>query len=135
MAAAEIEDEEVMAAINVTPLVDIFLVLLIIFMIASSLLDHKEIPLNLPKAAAAGSDAPKASGLALDRDRTLYLDGVAMDSLEVSRRLREAAVRDSAHQVLISADEELPYRDVVGVIDMIRTAGVAKYALKVVRPQ
>lgn len=135
MAAAELEEDEVMGSINVTPLVDIFLVLLIIFMITSSVLDQKAIPVNLPKAAHAGSDAPKATGLSLDRDRRLYLDGVRMDSLGVIRRLREAAARDAGHQVLIAADEDLAYRHVVDLIDMVRSAGVGKYALKVVRPR
>lgn len=135
MAAAELEDGEVMAAINVTPLVDIFLVLLIIFMITSSIMDNKEIPVNIPKAAHAGSDAPKASGLVLDRERRMYLDGSPLDSSTVAARLRAAAARDSSHQVLISADEDLPYRDIVGVLDMVRGSGIAKYALKVVRPR
>lgn len=135
MATAEVDDEDILSSINVTPLVDIFLVLLIIFMIASTILDIKEIPVNLPKAAHAGSEAPKACGLTMDREDRLYLDGVLMDSSQVTRRLRKFAGTDSLFQVLISADEDLPYRRVVGLIDMVRASGICKYALKVMRPK
>jgi biopolymer transport protein TolR len=133
MAAASQADEEIISSINITPLVDIFLVLLIIFMITSSVVDQRQIALNLPKAAHAGSEAPRASGLIIDKERHLFLDGEAADSAGVAARLRQAAAADADHQVLIGADEDLPYREVVGVIDMVRGAGIHKYALKVTR--
>jgi len=127
-------DEDIISSINITPLVDIFLVLLIIFMITSSVIDQREIPLSLPKAAHAGSEAPKASGLVLDRNHQLYLDGQPTDSASVSAALRAAVSEQADHQVLISADEDLPYKDVIALLDLVRGSGVTKYALKVVRP-
>lgn len=132
-AATQGSDDEIMAAINITPLVDIFLVLLIIFMITSSVADQKSIPVNLPKAAHAGAEAPKASGLLVDKDRRLFLDGELRDSAQVADLLKLAVATDGEHQVLIGADQDLPYREVVEVIDLIRGAGVRKYALKVTR--
>ncbi len=133
MAAAQQHDEEIISGINITPLVDIFLVLLIIFMITSSVVDQKMIPVNLPKAAHAGTEAPKSSGLVLDGEHRLFLDGELRDSAAVSESLRQAVSDDPEHLVLVGADESLPYRDVVGVLDLIRGAGVRKYALKVTR--
>jgi biopolymer transport protein ExbD len=133
MAATNHQDEEIISAINITPLVDIFMVLLIIFMITSSVVDQKMIPLNLPKAAHAGTEAPKASGLVVDKDHNLYLDGEALDSARVTANLRNAVGRDAKHQVLIAADQDLAYRDVVAVLDMVRGAGISNYALKVTR--
>jgi biopolymer transport protein TolR len=132
MAATTHQDEEIISAINITPLVDIFMVLLIIFMITSSVVDQKMIPLNLPKAAHAGTEAPKASGLVVDKDHNLYLDGEALDSARVTAN-RNAVGRDAKHQVLIAADQDLAYRDVVAVLDMVRGAGISNYALKVTR--
>ena len=132
-AATSGSDDEIMSAINITPLVDIFLVLLIIFMITSSVVDQKSIPVNLPKAAHAGSEAPKASGLLVDKDHRLFLDGELRDSAQVADLLKVAVAADEEHQVLIGADQDLPYREVVEVIDLIRGAGVRKYALKVAR--
>jgi biopolymer transport protein ExbD len=133
MAAEAAEDEDILASINITPLVDIFLVLLIIFMITSAVVDQREIKVSLPKAAHAGDEAPKAAGLVLDRSGTLFLDGRPSDSASVAAALRERAAADSAYQVLIAADQDLPYRAVVNAIDLVRGAGVSKYALKVVR--
>jgi len=135
MTAAPSNDDEMISSINITPLVDIFLVLLIIFMITSSVIDQREIVINVPKAANAGQEAPKSSGLMLDRDNRYYLDGEPLDTATVAARMRDLVARNRDHQVLIAADESLPYRNVVAAIDLIRGAGVTKYALKVVRPR
>lgn len=134
MAAAVGSDEEMISSINITPLVDIFLVLLIIFMITSSVIDQREIALNAPKAANAGSQAPKAAGLVIDKDGRTYFDGEALDTASIAAILRAKAARDPEFQVLIGADRDLKYQAVVDVIDLVRGAGISKYALKVVRP-
>jgi biopolymer transport protein TolR len=134
MAAATGNDEEIISSINITPLVDIFLVLLIIFMITSSVIDQREIALQVPKAANAGQQAPKASGLVVDKDGNTYLDGQKLDTASIAAVLRAAVARDPDHQVLIGADRDLKYQNVVDVIDLVRGAGITKYALKVVRP-
>lgn len=134
MAAAAQNDEDIIASINITPLVDIFLVLLIIFMITSSVIDQREIALQVPKAANAGQQAPKASGLIVDKDGNTFLDGQKLDTASIAAVLRGAVARDADHQVLIGADRELQYQKVVDVIDLVRGAGITKYALKVVRP-
>lgn len=134
MAAQVGQDEEIISAINITPLVDIFLVLLIIFMITSSVIDQREIALNAPKAANAGSQAPKAAGLIVDKDGFTYLDGERLDTAAIAAILRAKVSMDPEYQVLIGADRDLKYQSVVDVIDLVRGAGVSKYALKVVRP-
>ena len=134
MAAAAQNDDEMISTINITPLVDIFLVLLIIFMITSSVIDQREIALQVPKAANAGQQAPKASGLVVDKDGNTYLDGQKLDTASIAAVLRGAVARDPEHQVLIGADRELQYQKVVDIIDLVRGAGITKYALKVVRP-
>jgi biopolymer transport protein ExbD len=134
MAAAAGNDEDIISSINITPLVDIFLVLLIIFMITSSVIDQREIALQVPKAANAGSQAPKASGLMVDRNGETYLDGQKLDTASIAAVLRGAVARDPDHQVLIEADRDLKYQAVVDVIDLVRGAGITKYALQVVRP-
>ncbi len=133
--AAGAEDEDGITSINITPLVDVFLVLLILVMISSSLLEHREIPVSIPKAAHAGEEAPKASGLSMTLDKKVFLDGLASDSAQVTAMLREKVSRDSTHQVLIAADQGLPYQDVVRLLDWVRGAGVHKYALKVSRQE
>ena len=134
MAAAAGNDEDIISSINITPLVDIFLVLLIIFMITSSVIDQREIALQVPRAANAGSQAPKASGLMVDRNGETYLDGQKLDTASIAAVRRGAGARDPDHQGLIEADRDLKYQAVVDVIDLVRGAGITKYALQVVRP-
>jgi biopolymer transport protein TolR len=134
MAAAQEEHEDGITSINITPLVDVFLVLLILVMISSSLLESREIPVSIPKAAHAGQTAPKATGLTIDVDKRVYLDGLPADSVAVTHSLRARMARDSTHQVLVAADERLVYAEVVRLLDWVKGAGVRKYALKVSRP-
>lgn len=136
MAAAREEDgEDGITSINITPLVDVFMVLLILVMITSSLLDHREIPVNVPMAANAGEKAPKATGLAMDIDRHIFLDGVETDSAALAQTLRAKVAEDTTHQVLIAADKRLAYEDVTRMLDWVRGSGVRKYALKVARQE
>jgi biopolymer transport protein TolR len=134
MAAPVSNDDEMISAINITPLVDIFLVLLIIFMITSSVVTQQQIPLNSPKAAHAGSQAPEAAGLVIDQQGQLYLDGIAMDGAAIQLHLQREVQAHPDYQVLIGADRDLPYQKVVDAIDLVRSAGISKYALKVVKP-
>jgi biopolymer transport protein ExbD len=134
-AAAASDDEDGITSINITPLVDVFLVLLILVMITSSLLDHREIPVSVPKAANAGDEAPKASGLTMDLQKRIYLDGAETDSAALAVALRGRVAADSTHQVLIAADRGLLYEDVTRLLDWVRGAGVSKYALKVTRSE
>ena len=86
-ASGQTEEENIISSINITPLVDIFLVLLIIFMITSSVVDQREIKISLPRAAHAGAEAPKASGLVIDKTGQLYLDGQPRDSAAIDAEI------------------------------------------------
>jgi biopolymer transport protein ExbD len=117
--------------INITPLVDIFLVLLILVMISSTLVQPQAIEVQVPKAASAGSVAPTASGLVLASDGTLFLDGVATPAETVVARIALKVRQDSTHSVLVSADGKLPYEQVVAALDLVKKSGARKYALRV----
>ena len=135
MAAASEDGEDGITSINITPLVDVFLVLLILVMISSTLLETREIPVSIPNAAAAGQAAPRASGLTMDLEKRVYLDGLPADSVSVAADLRARLAADSSHQVLVAADRRLLYEDVVRLLDWVKGAGVRKYALKVTTPE
>ena len=118
-------------AINIVPLVDIMLVLLIIFMVTAVVQNSKNVPVQVPKAATGVSGGAAPITLAVDKSGTLRLDGRVVDATGAQRMLRESIRRDSTVQVLLSADEALNYSRVVEVLDLIRSAGVGRYALKV----
>lgn len=129
--AAQVGRRGAIHGINITPLVDIFLVLLILVMISSTLAQPQGIEVQVPKAAKAETVAPSASGLILTREGTLLLDGVAATPEVVVSRIRSKVAADSAHGVLLSADAKVPYEDVVEVLDLVKQAGARKYALRV----
>lgn len=129
--AATVGRKGAIHGINITPLVDIFLVLLILVMISSSLAQPDAIEVQVPKAAHAGSVAPDASGLVVLPDGSLLLDGIRTEPTAMVARLREKVAKDSSHSVLLSADAKLPYEKVVEVLDLVKSSGARKYALRV----
>ena len=129
--AASVGRRGAIHGINITPLVDIFLVLLILVMISSSLVQPRSIEVQVPKAANAGTAAPKASGIVLLGDGALLLDGIRTEPAVMVERLRAEVARDSSHSVLLSADAKLPYEKVVEVLDLVKSSGARKYALRV----
>lgn len=129
--AAAVGRKGAIHGINITPLVDIFLVLLILVMISSTLTRPEAIEVQVPKAAHAGSVAPDASGLVLLPDGSLLLDGILTEPALLVARLREKVAHDSTHSVLLSADAKLPYEKVVEVLDLVKSSGARKYALRV----
>ncbi len=118
-------------AINIIPLVDIMLVLLIIFMVTAAVQTAKNVPVQVPKASTGAAGVSTAINLSVDKSGILRLDGAVVDAMAAQRMLRESIRRDSTTQVLLSADEALNYSRVVEVLDLIRAAGVGRYALKV----
>jgi biopolymer transport protein ExbD len=119
------------AAINMTPLVDIMLVLLIIFLLVTQAVDSSAVPVKLPVASQAESSAPQAVLVSLDATGNLRVDGRAFDRPGLRRFLSSRTRTDTSIQVVLAADERLPYARVMQVLDDVRGAGVRRYALKV----
>ena len=119
------------AGINVTPMVDIMLVLLIVFMVATQAVDSASVPVKLPKASSASSSAPSALLVYVESSGGIRLDGRPVDRPGLRRFLARRVATDTTLQVVLAADENLPYARVMAVLDDVRNAGVARYALKV----
>jgi biopolymer transport protein TolR len=117
--------------INVTPLVDIVLVLLIIFMVTATLIVNRAIPgVDTPKAAS-GEDIRTTLALTIDRERTVFVNGERADPKLASDLLRRAVADNPDVQAVITADNTVPYGDFVSLIDLVRLSGIKKYALTV----
>ena len=118
--------------INVTPLVDVMLVLLIIFMVITPMLQKgvsvDMARVNNPRTMAA-ADKEDATVLAITRDGKIYLgsDPIAMDNITATVRDRVEDKLDKT--VYVKADARSRYRDVVGVVDAVRSAGVDSIGL------
>jgi len=122
-----------MADINVTPMADIMIVLLIIFMVITPML-QKGVDVRLPVAGNTKEkkDEPKTIVVAVKKDGTTYLSGSKLDSQAellplVKERLQD--LPEGARIIYLKADEGLPYSDVMKVMDLVREAGVEEIAL------
>jgi biopolymer transport protein ExbD len=117
--------------INVTPLVDIVLVLLIIFMVTTTYIVNPSIKVDLPKAATGSDQARTNLALVLTKDGTLYLNGERSDDGGVSRFITTELPRNPDLQAIIAADKVVPHGSVVHLIDLVKRAGVRKFAINV----
>ncbi len=133
MASAVDPADGPITAINVTPLVDIILVVLIIFMATAPLIQRRVLKVDVPKSSQHERAATEAVQVAYNAKRELSLGGKTMSQEELSARLRAATARDPELHVTFSADKVLPYGDIVGVLDALRAAGVKRIGLEVVR--
>ena len=116
-------DSRTLSEINVTPLVDVMLVLLIIFMISAPFL-YQGITIKLPKASSKQVDVQKGKTISIDKEKNLYFEGekVSRDLLE--ERLMKMAGKPEPEPVFIRADSELMYGDVIDLMDMIKKTGI-----------
>jgi len=120
--------------INVTPLVDITLVLLIIFMVtAPMIVNNPSIKVELPKAATGDETLKSTLALTLSRDASgnvlLYANGEKTDEPKVKAMIPEMLAKNKDLQAIIAADRGISYGDVVHIVDLVKSLGVHKFAL------
>ena len=115
--------------INVTPLVDITLVLLIIFMVTASLIVSPAIKVDLPKAASGTEQTKTTLALTLAKDGRLYLNGQPSSDEAVVRHIGTELPKNPQLQAIIAADKAVPHGDVIHVIDLVKRSGVHKFAI------
>jgi biopolymer transport protein ExbD len=119
-----------MSEINMTPLIDVMLVLLVIFIITAPLMTSS-LKLDLPKATgAAGSDAPAFITLAIDAQGRLFVGEKPLEAgqeqAHLTQHVREAAQRDPATEVQLRADAQVPYGRVAQLIGWVQEAGLTR---------
>ena len=131
------EDDEggggsMISDINVTPLVDITLVLLIIMMVAAPLIvNNPSIKVELPKAQSGDETQRSTIALTLRRDGTLYYGEALVTEGEARSRITEEYGRNREVQAVIAADKGVPYGSVMHLIDLVKTLGVTRFALNI----
>ena len=113
-----------MSDINMTPLIDVMLVLVVIFIITAPLL-ATSIRLDLPRTdAATSSDAPKFVLVVLDKSGQAFLDDRPVAREELARQLARIAGRNPDSEVQLRADEAVPYGRVVEIMGVVQQAGL-----------
>ena len=110
--------------INVTPLVDVMLVLLIIFMVTAPIL-QQGVEVKLPKVKAAALRGEEQQFVvSITRSDGIYLNDTRLDAAELTRKLQAIAAERPDRQVFIRADEAVPYGEVIRTMAAIKAAGI-----------
>jgi biopolymer transport protein ExbD len=132
MAITEKSDngEEIISGINVTPFVDVSLVLLIIFMVTATYIIAQSIPVDLPEAAT-GENVVTTLAITMTENGDIYLDGAKTDRATLSRTVGQAHSKNEDLRVVIAADKRVTHGAVVSVIDLVRKLGVSKFAINI----
>lgn len=126
------EADETITGINVTPLVDITLVLLIIFMVTTKIVLNQTVPLDLPKAATGTSDLQVVFSIVLAADGRAMVDGKSIASDDAILQLsRDAQSQHPDLRAVIKADSAVTHGRVIHVLDLLKQAHVNKIAFGV----
>ncbi|MES2802778.1 MAG: biopolymer transporter ExbD [Bdellovibrionota bacterium] len=129
--AFKADQDEIMSEINVVPLVDVILVVLIIFMVTAPMIMKPSINVNLPKAASGEATTPSKLNITIGSDGKLNLDGEAVEDVQVQAKALEEVTKNPDIQAIIAADKDVPHGRVVSVLDIVKGAGVKKFAISI----
>lgn len=127
------DDEEggVITEINVTPLVDIMLVLLIIFMLTANIITQQSIEVELPNAVTGETTESTTVAFTVDAEGNVYLNGEAADETSLRASLPVLVKESEDIQAIIAADKSVSHGKVIWLIDLIRQLGIEKFALNI----
>ena len=121
--------------INVTPLVDIMLVLLIIFMVTTTVVVRDAIEVKLPEAATGEPRKVTLIAIIVDQRGRMAMNGQVVQEDEVRSFIRRQRQRGASLEAVIAADTAVAHGRVVRVIDLLRSEGVVKFAINVLRKE
>ena len=130
----DLDEEGIFAEINITPLTDIFLVLLIIFMVTSSVMAdagaRSGMRVNLPKGAMREVNTQAQDiTILITADGKLVIKGKAVDATELARLFSEAKQRSPDTQIIVQADESTHHGRVVSVMELAKSSGLHRLAI------
>ncbi|MFO0695628.1 MAG: biopolymer transporter ExbD [Polyangiales bacterium] len=126
------DDDDLITDINVTPLVDVVLVLLIILMVTATAIVSKTIQVELPEARTGEQQTqPTTLAVSIDSNAKVFLDATEVTLPQLLERAKAARAQDPETRAIIAADGRIPHANVVQVIDILRQANVLKFAINV----
>ena len=125
------DQDDIIADINITPFVDIVLVVLIIFMVTATYIVKQSIKVTLPEAATGENTDTTSLGLMLNKDGDLFLDGEPITPEGLRAFIREEKAKKSDLVCLIAADLATPHGKGIGLIDLVKQEGVVKFAINI----
>lgn len=124
------QDQEAISDINIVPLVDIILVVLIIFMVASPAAEQSRIKVDIPQASSGDASASNEPfQVTVNDEGYLFVAGEPVSETELKSRGEIEVKKNSQIEAILTADKSLGYGEVVRVIDLIKSSGVKKIAI------
>ena len=123
--------DDIISEINIVPMVDVILVVLIIFMVTAPMIMKPSININLPKAASGEATIPSKLNITISADGKLNLDGKLVDDAQIQVTATDEVKKNPDIQAIISADKDVPHGRVVSVLDLVKSAGVKKFAISI----
>lgn len=126
-------DGEAIVGINVTPMVDVVLVLLVIMMVSATYIVSQSLKVELPKTATSDESASSPAAVTITRDGGLLFAGAPVTEPELVARLHAAADGHPDVSLVVTADEKALHGAVVHVIDLAKVQGITKFAINVDR--
>jgi biopolymer transport protein ExbD len=121
----------VISAINVTPLVDVVLVLLIILMVSANYIVSRSLKVELPKTETSDGVPDKPNTVVLTKDGRILWNEEPVDEAKLTSDLKALTAKDPEVTLVVSADKQVPHGTVVHVLDAAKVAGVTKFAINV----
>ncbi|MBY0385583.1 biopolymer transporter ExbD [bacterium] len=131
---AKASGSETISEINMVPLIDIILVVLIIFMVTAPALIKPSVDVNLPEAASGDETTPSLLNVAITADGQVQINNEDADEEATKRLSREEVERNPDVQAVVIADRDLPYGQVIKVLDWVKSAGVKNFAVTTDKP-
>ena len=129
MSANSFEDDGTVTGINVTPMVDIMLVLLIVFMVTASFVSEQGLKISVPKTQDTETSTTVSLSVAVDDKGDLLFKSAKTNAENLKAALIREVSLNPDTRVTLAADSRLAYQQVVNVLDIIKQAGVTKVAL------
>ena len=131
MHKSHVLDDEPMAEMNLIPLIDIALTLLIIMMVTTAFIKHPGVSLKLPqtKTREGAPETNKDLTILVTADGGTYVDGQRQSTPQIQSRLQQIAMRDKQSRILVKGDRDVAYARVMEVMDMVRQAGLTRVVL------
>jgi biopolymer transport protein ExbD len=117
--------------INVTPMVDVMLVLLVIMIVSAQYIVSQSIKVELPKAASASESVASVAAVTLTKDGKVFYNQEAMNEGDLVNHFRSALAGNKDLNLIVSADKEVQHGRVVHVIDLAKLEGITKFAINV----
>jgi len=125
------DDMPAISGINMTPFVDVVLVLLVIFMVTAPMLVREQMNVNLPKAESGEKSASEQIAIVLDKEGTIHINKKLLTYDQIEGEIKSLIQNNANAQAVISADQDAKHGDVVRIMDLVKKAGLTRFAIQI----